>query len=137
MKTVFVDSDIILDLLLAREQKVYSLALFQLCFEQHCNLVTTPIVIANVHYIAAKQLKTKTIIENLKKLKKIIRLIHVSDYSFVKALDSDFADFEDALQYFAAVEARVNYIVTRNKKDYKKSKIPVLTAEEFIKRENI
>lgn len=137
MKTVFVDSDIILDLFLAREQRVYSLALFQLCFEQQCNLVTTPIVIANVHYISIKQLNVKIVIENLKKLKKVIRLIHVSDYSFAKALDSDFSDFEDALQYFAAFEAKVDYIITRNKKDYKKSKIPVLTAEEFIKRENI
>ena len=50
------------------------------------------------------------------------------------ALMSEFKDFEDALQNFAAInQGNINVIITRNIKDYKKSKIGVLTPENYIK----
>jgi predicted nucleic acid-binding protein len=50
------------------------------------------------------------------------------------ALASDFGDFEDGLQYFIAMDYECDIIVTRNKKDFKNSKIPVMTATEYLKR---
>jgi len=49
------------------------------------------------------------------------------------ALNSDFRDFEDAIQYYCAVENKIKMILTRNLSDFKKSAIPVATAEEFVK----
>jgi hypothetical protein len=49
------------------------------------------------------------------------------------ALDSKFTDFEDALQYFSAIQSnKVNVIITRNTSDYKKSALPVFTPYEFL-----
>ncbi len=50
-----------------------------------------------------------------------------------QSLNSEFNDFEDAIQYFTAVNNGITLIITRNKIDYKRSKIDVLTAEEFLK----
>jgi len=50
------------------------------------------------------------------------------------ALNSDFKDFEDALQNFAAINNNsVEIIITRNVKDFKKSKLAVLTPKNYIK----
>ena len=48
------------------------------------------------------------------------------------ALNSDFNDFEDAIQYYTAIENNQEIIITRNQPDYKASRLPVMTASEFI-----
>ncbi|HFB61523.1 MAG TPA: PIN domain nuclease, partial [Bacteroidetes bacterium] len=49
-----------------------------------------------------------------------------------EGLNSDFSDFEDALQYFSALRAECDIIITRNAKDFKKSRIAVMTPDEFL-----
>ena len=53
-----------------------------------------------------------------------------------KGLNSSIKDFEDALQYFSATESECEIIITRNGKDFKKSLLPVMTADEFLKSLN-
>jgi len=48
------------------------------------------------------------------------------------ALNSDFSDFEDAIQYYSALENNIDVLITRNLKDYKKAQISVLTAHDFL-----
>jgi hypothetical protein len=53
----------------------------------------------------------------------------------ISALNSDFKDFEDALQNYAAeINGEVNVIITRNTKDYKKSNLAVMNPKEFLDR---
>ena len=55
------------------------------------------------------------------------------DYSTIeKSIESKFKDFEDAMQYFSAKHEDIDYIITRNKKDYSASDIPVFEPQEFI-----
>ncbi len=49
-------------------------------------------------------------------------------------LVSDFKDFEDAIQYHTALENGIDVIITRNKKDFKNSKLPVMTAKEYLRK---
>lgn len=49
------------------------------------------------------------------------------------ALVSDMKDFEDAFQYYTAINNSVNIIITRNPKDFEDSRIPIMSAEEYIK----
>ena len=49
------------------------------------------------------------------------------------ALNPEFRDFEDAILYLTAIGNNQDLIVTRNQADFKESKIPVMTAGEFIK----
>jgi hypothetical protein len=67
------------------------------------------------------------------KLKTLINIFPVDERIIEQSLNSDFTDFEDAIQYFTAINKRINIFITRNKTDYKKSKINVLTSEEFLK----
>ena len=54
--------------------------------------------------------------------------------SIIVALNSDFKDFEDALQNYAAeINGEISLIITRNTKDYKKSELGVMSPEDFLK----
>lgn len=78
--------------------------------------------------------KHEKVIENLKLLITITDILPMNKEIVLNALNSKFKDFEDGLQYFAALSAaEINVIVTRNTKDYKQSKISVLTPESYIK----
>ena len=48
------------------------------------------------------------------------------------SLNSNFKDFEDAIQYYTAIENNMDIIITRNLKDFKLSKIPVMTAKNYL-----
>ena len=48
------------------------------------------------------------------------------------ALSSTFRDFEDAVQYYAALTNNIEYLITRNKKNYKSSDIPACSPREFL-----
>ncbi len=65
----------------------------------------------------------------------LVELLSLDDKITELALSDDsFPDFEDRLQYYSAMENQIEIIITRNKKDFKNSKIPVLTAKEFLAR---
>jgi len=59
--------------------------------------------------------------------------LSVDDKILELVLNSEFKDFEDAIQYFTAIENHQELIVTRNMPGYRESKIPVMTAGEFIR----
>ena len=60
----------------------------------------------------------------------------LNEQTIEKGLNSSIKDFEDALQYFSATESECELIITRNGKDFKKSTLPVMTADEFLKSLN-
>ena len=133
MKKVFVDSDIILDLLAKREPFYqYAAELFSLVEKGKITAHVSPIIITNLHYVLCK-LKTKVqAIKSLQKLKLLVKILPIDEKIVELALASDFKDFEDAIQYYTAKENGIDYLLTRNKKDYKKAVITVMTAEEYL-----
>lgn len=134
MKNVFVDSDIILDLLAKREPHyIFAAKLFTLIDQRKVLGYTSPIVFANLHYLLRKLSSNSSALKSLRKLKTMLNILSVDERVIEQALNSDFTDFEDAIQYFTAVNNGIKVIITRNKSDFKKSKIPVSSAEEFIK----
>jgi predicted nucleic acid-binding protein len=70
----------------------------------------------------------------LAKFKVLIEVLAVDDKIIDLSLTSDLKDFEDAIQYYTAIENDMNIIITRNKKDFKDVDLPVLTAKEFLNR---
>lgn len=137
MKTIFIDSDVILDFLLERKGYDFAMAIFFFGFNKKYLVISSSVILSNVYYVARKVLGHTETIERLKKIRKFLKIIYISEKSFDNALNSGFTDFEDALQYFAALEFKSNYIITRNKKDFRASKIKVLTTEEFLISENL
>lgn len=134
MIRLFVDSDVILDLLAKREPHyIYSAKMFTLMDQQKVEAFTSPIVFANLHYLPRKMTSNDAALKSLRKLKTLIDILPTDRKMIEQSLDSGFNDFKDAIQYFTSVNNGIKLIITRNIKDYKKSKISILTAEEFIK----
>lgn len=134
MIKVFIDSDIILDLLAKREPYFIDAAkLFTLIDRQKVKAFTSPIVFANLHYLLKKLTSNKAALKSLRKLKTFVEILPTDERVIEQSLNSDFNDFEDAIQYFTSVNNGINLLITRNIKDYKKSKISISTAEEFVK----
>ena len=76
-------------------------------------------------------------IENIKKLRKIISILTINEEIIDDALSLGAVDFEDSFQYITSEKNKMDFVVTRNKKDYKMSKLPVLDAKEFLILDNI
>ena len=137
MKKAFIDSDIILDLFAKREPFYESAALlFTLIEKKRLSGYTSPIVFANLHYILRKLNSPGSALEILRKLRTVISVLPVDERVIDRALNSGFSDFEDAIQYQCAMENNLDFIITRNKADYKKSRLSVLDAEEFVEMWN-
>lgn len=126
------DSDVILDVILEREGFEFSQKLLDLLLSKKIKMFTSPIVFTNSFYIISKLKGKPTALSSLKKIRKIFSLSEVNEKVVDKALKSAFSDFEDAIQYYSALESKVNFLVTRNKKDYDGDKITIISPEELL-----
>ena len=137
---IFIDADIILDVLLKREEFYKdSYSIFILCEENDINLYTSSSIILNVQYIGTKlSPDKKTVAATIYYLlENFIDIINPVKQTILKAYDSDYKDYEDAVQYFTAKDSGlIDYFITRNIKDYKKENngVPVLTPAQFLKQ---
>ena len=95
-------------------------------------LYTSPLILANTFYILRKQLGNDQAKNALRKLRILLHIIDSSEAVVDKALNSDFADFEDAIQYYTALEHGISVILTRNLRDYKNASVIVQTPEAFL-----
>ena len=133
-KRVFIDSDVILDLLCKREPFYpYAAELFTLGDTKKIELVTTSIVFANVFFILRKILGIEKAKELLRKLRIMVGVIPAGEKIVDLALNSQFNDFEDGLQYFTARENGIKVLVTRNIKDYKENDVIIQTPQEYLR----
>ena len=136
MSRLLIDTNIVIDLLSKRE-KIYEEAaeLFSLADRKELVLAISSLTFANTNYILTKLKSAKEAKAILRKFKVLVEVLSLDDKITELALsDNNFTDFEDGLQYYSAIENQIDIIITRNKKDFKKSNIPVLTAKEFLAR---
>ncbi len=96
-------------------------------------MVVSPLSFTTVNYFISKFESPQIAKEKLRKFKIISETSAMSDQTIEKGLNSNFTDFEDALQYFCAVDSNCDVIITRNAKDFKKSLLPVMSADEYLK----
>lgn len=133
MDKIFVDTDIILDLLSYREPFYISAAnLFSAADRNEIEICVSSLCFANLNYILSKQFSSAEAKMKLLKFKTLVTVLAVSDKVIELAMSSDFKDMEDEIQYYTAIENRVTILLTRNLKDYKTAIIPVMTAEQFL-----
>lgn len=133
-KRIFIDTNIMLDLLGERKPFYEPIAkIATLAEKAKLTMVVSPISFATVNYFLTKFENDKIAREKLRKFKIISEISSINEQTIEKGLNSSIKDFEDALQYFSATESNCEIIITRNGKDFKKSLLPVMTAEEFLK----
>lgn len=135
MDKVLIDTDVILDFFFNREPFAeYATEILNLCADNKLFGFTTPVIISNVYYLLRKTAKHDIVDERIKQLLGIIEIIKMDKKAVLNALNSEFKDFEDALQNFSAIEnGKINIILTRNVKDFKKSELAILTPETYLK----
>jgi len=134
LKNLFFDTDVILDISIEREININdSVKMINYVENGSYNGYTSSIIFTNTYYIQRKLIGHDVAINFLKNLRQLLTVLKVDDLIIKNALESEFTDFEDAVQYYTAIENNMDYIITRNTDDYKKSTIPVYTPKEFLK----
>jgi len=130
---VLFDTNIVLDVLLDRKPfSDHAAHLMSLAESSEIDGYLCATTMTTIHYLMAKSLGSKNAINNIRLLLTIFKIASVNKDVIEKALESGFSDYEDAVLVQAALHAGVEYIVTRNIKDFKKSSIPTYIPSDFI-----
>jgi predicted nucleic acid-binding protein len=135
MDRILIDTDVILDFFFDREPFAeYSAQIIGLCETNKIKGFVTPVIFSNLYYLLRQTARHEKVIENLKQLLSITDVLSMDKEVVTNALNSGFKDFEDSLQNFAAIKnGKIDVIITRNLKDYRKSEIGILSPESYIK----
>ena len=135
MDTVLIDTDVILDFFFDRKPfSEEASKLLSLCEKGEVKGFVTSIMLSNVYYLLRKTASHEKVVENLKMLMNIIDVTTTNKKTVIEALNSEFKDFEDALQNFSAInDKEIKVIITRNTKDYKSSTLSIMTPETYLK----
>ena len=133
MNRVFLDTDVILDLLLNRDPFINEIAeIFERSISKALTLSASSLTIGNLHYIISRIENRRSANSKIKKILKLLEIENVGKTTVVKAIESDFSDFEDGIQNYCAQESGHKVLVTRNTKDYQKSQLSIMTPREFL-----
>jgi len=134
MKHFLLDTNVVIDFLTDRRSfSMEAAQLFDYSEKGKVKIYLTAVSYNNIYYIVKKLTSHKETIKILKGLEALTETIDTSRLAIKQALDSEFKDFEDAIQYFTAKSSKkMDAIVTRNVLDFKLSKIPILTPEEAL-----
>ncbi len=131
---LYLDTNIVLDLLTERHPFYTPTAeLVSLADSSQVVLVVSSLTFATAIYFIAKFEDAEIAMQKLKKFRVLCEISDLSALIIDKGLNSEFKDFEDALQYLSAKDTGCDFLITRNGKDFKNSTIPVFTAEEYLK----
>ena len=134
MSKLLVDTNIVLDLLAKREPFYKSAAhIFSLADKNKLKLSISTLTFANTNYVLSRLKSASEAREILRRFRVLVSIVSLNDKIIDLALnDSNFGDFEDGLQYYSAIENNLDIIITRDLKDFKGSKLPVMTPDEYL-----
>ncbi len=133
MKSIFCDINFFLDIFLKREPFYAPAAVvFKMIEEKKLKGHLCALSFPTLYYLLSKKLDQKDAIKILEKVRIVFHVAAVDQRVIDLSLTSNFKDFEDAVQYYSAVQAKSECLITRNKGDYKVDILPVLTPEEFL-----
>jgi len=132
--TVLIDTNIILDVLLKRERfMLKSSDVLLLSEKKIIDGYVTASAITDIFYITNQTYNNKQkSMGLLKELLKTISIATVSGEEIYRAIDLDWNDFEDAVQYTAGEQIHAKYIITRDTGGYVNSSIMVITPSDFL-----
>lgn len=132
---LLIDANILLDVLLNREEFVRDSSLiWKLCETEKAKGYVSVLTFANLVYIMRKQLEPEKIEEVFRKLSLIFDFTDFSATDLARATELGWKDFEDAIQSATAERVHADYIITRNVRDFAKSKVLAFTPSELLAR---
>ncbi|MDE7153864.1 MAG: PIN domain-containing protein [Muribaculaceae bacterium] len=131
MKRIFLDTNFIIDYFVREDYNGDSEKLMKFGSDNNLNFFISYLTVANFAYIMRK-LPPAQLSDVIRRICTHFNVVRNTREQIMLNLQYPFTDFEDGLQYQAAMEANCDCIISRNKKDFGNSKIPVLTAAEFM-----
>ena len=134
MKQIFMDTNVVIDFLADRQPfSIDAARLFDLGIDGKARIFISAVSYNNIYYVLRQSLSNNATIELLEELAEMTEIADVTATIIRKSLKTNFKDYEDAIQYYCALSiSKIDFIVTRNIRDFKKSTIPVLTPTEAI-----
>ena len=134
MKTVFLDTNVIIDFLADRRPfSLIAAEIFNAALSGNVKIFISSVSYNNIYYILRQSLSHVETIKHLEALYEMTAVIDVTKDIIKKSLKSDFKDFEDAIQHNCALTInKLDCIITRDSKDFKKSALPVMNPQEAI-----
>ena len=130
---MLLDSDVLLDVLLERHP-------FAEPARQLLDLIETRRLeagvawhsISNIHYVAAPKAGYEPTLEFIRHLATVLRVPRTDNDSVLLAADLNLNDFKDAKKVAAAAVCGAEYIVTRNRRDFRDSPIPAIEPQDAL-----
>jgi len=134
MKIIFLDTNVIIDFLAGRLPfSINAGEIFNASLTGQVKIYVSAVSYNNIYYFMRQSLSHHETIKHLEELSEMTEIIDVTKSIIKKSLKSEFKDFEDAIQYHCALTIlKMDFIVTRNSKDFKKSTLPVMNPQEAI-----
>lgn len=133
MTRLFIDTNVMIDFLGERELFYDEIAkIIVLAENQEVNIVASSLSFVNAFYVLSKKHNSKTLHEILSKFRIICSVSNIDELQIDKSLLLNSNDFEDAVQYHSALHDKCDIFITRNKKDFKNSELPIMTPTEFL-----
>ena len=134
MKKILIDTNIALDILLNRHPGyTHAAVIFSMIRQKTIESYISASAVTDIFYLAQKNLGKNPTKEAMKDMFQVFRPATVTDSHIYQALDLEWSDFEDSVQYIVGEDLAVDYIVTRNTHDFSPGSIPAVTPEDFIK----
>jgi len=132
---VYIDTNIFLDSILNRDKGIAD-QLFIFLEANDATIILNDISIIDIHYFAKKELKgnTKLVEEYLNRMLDEYVIFSIHEDLLRVALNSNFSDYEDGVQYFCAKEAKADLILSNDKRGFKHSDIEVMSSYDFYER---
>lgn len=134
MRNLFIDTNVLIDFLADRMPFAEEATkLFNYCLLGRARVYISTVSYNNIYYILRQSLSHSETMKLLGELAEMTEMIDVNKAVIRKSLKSDFKDFEDAIQYNCALQVgKIDCIVTRDTRDFKRSEIPVMTPHEAV-----
>lgn len=132
MKRIFLDTNVLIDVILKRDDYVSAANVLALSENPRYTLYVSVLTMANIVYILRKEWKGDPLYDMLLRLSSLLNICSITDSDYDQAVALRAKDFEDALQYYSALSAQCDVIVTRNVKDFYFSDLTVSTPAQFL-----
>ena len=137
MRKIFIDLNIILDVLLARQPFLgSSQRLLDLIVRGEVKGFVSAASMLNLYYIVQKQLTPPLALEHLRKMIHLFSIVEINKDILERAMHIRLVDYEDSVQAACAERCGAQFIITRNLKDFKGSPVSILSPEKYLENDN-
>lgn len=131
MIKIYIYTNVFINAIENRDNNISKKVLIFLENIKDINIYLNDLSIINIHYIGRKSTEKSELNKTLKTIINSYNLISIDKNIIEDALNSNFKDFKDGIQYFCAKKVETDIIITSNTKDFKSSSIKILSPKEF------